>query len=149
MAITHEQISAALFNHIDTNLTVVTTIWWPGSTVDIRAADDWIDVRVASGSRIKQRKTNLEIREITLRTRIFAKLITNLYRAFDIQMDLASILTHGDIQMRDYTLTAQPNTGLLRLNEPRTIDVTRGFNEPIPNATRAIAMEYAGTAHEN
>ncbi len=149
MAITFEQISAALFSHVDTNLTVDTTIWWPGSTIDTRAADDWIEIRVSSVKRIKQRKTNLEIRELTVRTRIFAKLTTNLYRVWDIQKDLASVLTHGDIQMKDYSVTAQPNTGTLRLNEPRTIDATRRFNEPIPNDTRVVAMEYAGTAHEN
>jgi hypothetical protein len=142
-----EMIAASVADHLDSNLTVSTGVWYPGTEIDRDNLDDWIDFRVTNYRRKPTRKTGKDVIDITIQLRIVAKITTDLYRHLTSQKDLdKNVFTHAEIPVTNYDTAAL--VGHAWLEEPHTSNASRGFNHPLPHNSRNLGMTYAGHAQE-
>lgn len=149
IAITTEQIQAAVATHLAANLTSGVTVQYAGQLIDTESLAEWAEVWVRTFRRPPQRIANKDQRRGEILVRLFCKKSTDHYRVLEISKDFTSQLMHAQLTLIDYDDSSGASVGYLQINEPRRRDVTRRFNEALRSDVRAMELIFPAYAQED
>jgi len=143
-----EQVVASLSQFISDNLTVSTTVIYPGQRKDTGAINDWIELWITRFKRNTRRRANKDRVQTTFEAVCYAKRTTNIYRIMDIVVDVANQLEHAEVPIKDYDAVGTPTIGFLRIMEPKRRDNTRNAQASTGTNVRTLTLEFPASAQE-
>lgn len=146
--ITSEQIVAAVSKYISDNLTVSTTVIYPGTWKDTGSINDWIELWVNRVRQKIRRRNNKDHHDVTVEVVCWAKRTTSIFRIMDMVKDVADQLEHAEISIKNYNLSGTPEVGYLRVGEPIRRDTTRDTNQSAQTNLRTMTLEFPASAQE-
>lgn len=127
MAITLAEIVGTLATHMDDEFPTLTTMF-PGEDLDTDALAEWAEIDISSFRRKVNRIGHQDQWDIMIRLDLYVKNSTSQYRYLSLSKDLSVQFRHKELSIKDFGTVGDPETGRLRIYEPKRINGTRAMN---------------------
>lgn len=137
MTIEIGQIAGSLMTHMEDEFPSLTTSF-PGENLDTNALDEWAEIDISSFRRKVNRIGHQDQWNIMIRLDLYVKNSTSQYRYLSLSKDLSVQFRHKELSIKDYGTVGDPETGRLRIYEPKRINGTRAMNESLRTNTRVL-----------
>jgi len=137
MAITLSEIVGTIATHMDDEFPTLTT-QYPGEDLDTDALAEWAELDVSSFKRKVNRIGHVDQWNLMIRLDLYVKNSTSQYRYLSLSKDLSLQFRHKELSIKDFATVGDPETGRLRLYEPKRINGTRDMNESLRTNIRVL-----------
>lgn len=137
MAITLGQIVGTVMTHMEDEFPSLVTSF-PGEDLDTNALDEWAEIDISSFKRKVNRIGHVDQWNLMIRLDLFVKNSTSQYRYLSLSKDLSLQFRHKELSIKDFATVGDPETGRLRLYEPKRINGTRDMNESLRTNIRVL-----------
>jgi len=137
MAITLKQMIGTIATHMADEFPSLTTIF-PGEDLDTDALSEWAEIDVSSFKRKVNRIGQVDQWNLMIRLDLYVKNSTSQYRYLSLSKDLSLQFRHKELSIKDFATVGDPETGRLRIYEPKRINGTRDMNESLRTNIRVL-----------
>ncbi len=131
MAVTlsHRMILSSVCRYLSRSLPRGVSVSWNGMRIDTQDLSQWVEVSLGSQSRVRQRRSSNDHRNIEIKVRIFQKPGANMLGHLRLDRKITPVLEHREIDVFDYASVGEPKVGQVRVLEVQSDDFTRSLNE--------------------
>ncbi|MBD3673491.1 MAG: hypothetical protein HUJ26_08185 [Planctomycetaceae bacterium] len=123
--LSQEAIAASLLSFWKSRFDGSVTTIYPGMKVDTTSLSEWVEIWVDSWSRRPQRLGGIPYLDVTATVHCFVKSGQESGRIQAITDSVRTVFAQESIPLKDYSESAVPTIGLIRLKEPETRNLTR------------------------
>jgi len=144
--LSQESISASLLLFWSENFGESVTTIYPGMKVDTSDLTEWVELWVDSWSRRPQRIGGIPLINVTATIHCFVRTGQNAGRIQELTDSVRSLFAQESMALRDFTLSGEPQIGMIRLREPETRNLTRtqtGTLQVILHHTAVVVRGFA------
>lgn len=137
MAITISQIVGTLMTHAEDEFPSL-TFQFPSEDLDTDALAEWVELDISSFRRQVARIGHPDQWDVMIRLDLYVKNSTSQYRYLSLSKDLSVQFRHKELSIKDFATVGDPETGRLRIYEPKRINGTRAMNESLRTNIRVL-----------
>lgn len=123
--LSQEAISASLLSFWSSEFGGSVTTVYPGMKVDTTSLSEWVEIWVDSWSRRPQRLGGIPYLDVTATVHCFVKAGQESGRIQAITDAVRSVFAQESIPLKNFSESAEPTIGWIRLKEPETRNLTR------------------------
>lgn len=144
--LSHEAISASLLSFWNQQFGESLVTIYPGMKVNTTELSEWVEIWVDSWSRSPQRIGGIPLIDVTVTIHCFVKAGQGSGRIQELTDSVRSIFAQESVPLIDFSLSEQPQFGLLRLKEPDTRNLTRHHTGSLQVVLHHTAVIVRGSA---
>jgi len=119
------EISASLLTYWKQQFGEEVTTIYPGMKVDTTSLSEWVEIWVDSWSRRPQRLGGIPYLDVTTTVHCFVKAGQQSGRIQTLTDSVRSLFAQESIPLKEFSESAEPTIGWIRLKEPETRNLTR------------------------
>ena len=145
--INHRVVESSVFQHFATQFSA-SPFHVDAAPFDPSSSETWVQLEVGATQSGPVRKTGKDVLRVRIIAHCFARLASDRYTSLAIADQVAALLDHGVIDLRDYDESGEPSIGTLTLHEVDIRDQSLALDESLRVDWQHVTVSVSGFAIE-
>ena len=141
-------VVGSLMKYFETNYSTTTDIAYDDDPFDYESASEAVQFDVEGLDERRHRNSQKRFMNLNLVGHCFSKYGANLYRCNELADGFAALFDQAIIPVYDHTVNSTTKVGWIKMQEPRTTDMSEQMNAAFRTDGRHIVVEIFGVAQE-
>ena len=123
--LSHDAISASLLSFWNNQFPGGVVTVYPGMKVNTTDLTEWVELWIDSWSRKPQRIGGCSLNDVSVTVHSFVRASSQSGRIHELTDSIRSVFSQETIELKDYSLSAEPLIGSIHMKEPETRNLTK------------------------